>query len=184
MNIKKYFLLTLFGSEMAQAGTISINFVDASGVDDMLAADIAGWPDLAGTHVANWKRAGRDDGGGDGLPDGVEDPGKATSELSQPGTDPNKKYADGDTVDDATEVLFGSNPKVNTSVPTLSAAATDLLAYWPFDDNSQPATTLDTRHGIPASCPTPPPSPLTVKATAASRGTGPSISGRPRPEKR
>lgn len=61
MNIRKCFLLTLFGSGMAQADTIRVNFVDASAVDDMLAAGVAGWPDPAGTHVANWNnvQAGR-----------------------------------------------------------------------------------------------------------------------------
>lgn len=86
---------------------------------------------------------------GDGLDDSVENPDLPSTGFSQPGSNPNLKDTDGDGVDDPTEVAFGTNPKLNTSLPSLNPTRLDLLAFWSFDDDSDNLVTRDVRHNIP-----------------------------------
>lgn len=118
--------------------------------------DNDGLTDLVETNTGIWKNANdtgtnprKADSDGDGLPDVVENPTQTTNGLNQPGTDPNKKDTDDDGVDDTTEVAFGTNPKLNTSKPTLDPAKLDLLAWWPFNDSTIPTESADLRHNIP-----------------------------------
>ena len=60
----------------------------------------------------------------------------------QPGSDPTKADTDGDTFYDNTEVYAGTNPNLSTSFPVLTAGL-DLLAYWSFNDSSNPAVATD-----------------------------------------
>jgi hypothetical protein len=89
------------------------------------------------------------DSDGDGLSDGVENPTLPFVNAAQPGTNPTKSDSDGDLFGDSVELTYGSNPTVATSTP-LDPAKLDLLAYWPFDDASDPAKAVDAHRSIEA----------------------------------
>ncbi|MES2706849.1 MAG: LamG-like jellyroll fold domain-containing protein [Verrucomicrobiota bacterium] len=85
---------------------------------------------------------------GDGLLDGVENPTLAFTGLTQTGTDPNITDSDTDSWDDRTETVFGGNPKVTATTPSLPAASLHILASWNFNDSSKPAAAVDQSHGF------------------------------------
>jgi Concanavalin A-like lectin/glucanases superfamily len=80
----------------------------------------------------------------DGLPDALENPTLPYLGVSQPGTSPVKPDSDADGWDDGEELPFGSDPSSSASFPSVKPGGLHLLAYWPFDDNTNPAATLDT----------------------------------------
>ena len=82
------------------------------------------------------------DSDGDGFSDGLENPALASTGPLQPGSDPTKADTDGDSFYDNTEVYAGTNPNLSTSFPVLTAGL-DLLAYWSFNDTSNPAVATD-----------------------------------------
>lgn len=82
------------------------------------------------------------DSDGDGLSDGVEDPNLAFVDATQTGTDPNVLDTDGDFIADGDEIAAGTDPTDINSVP--GNADLTLLAYWDFDDPSDPAVAVDT----------------------------------------
>src|SRR5204863_1646160 len=61
---------------------------------------------------------------------------------------PNLADTDGDGFKDRVEALYGTNPSNNASKP-FAPGATFLLAYWPFNDASNPAIARDTVIGLP-----------------------------------
>ncbi len=83
---------------------------------------------------------------GDGLKDGVETSKPTYTSPADTGTDPHKADTDNDNIRDGLEVLYGSNPLINTSTPVLTNAPT-LLAYWNFNDSTDPAKAVDSRIG-------------------------------------
>ena len=84
------------------------------------------------------------DSDGDGLGDAVEDPTEPFVDVAQPGTDPNKPDTDGDRFDDMFEIDNGSDPTDPNDTPF----ELELLGYWDFDDNSNPASATDlSEHG-------------------------------------
>lgn len=84
---------------------------------------------------------------GDGLLDGQENPDLEPNGLAQPGTDPNMADTDEDGWGDLVEVLFGSHPRNAASLPT-PPGGRGLLAYWPFDDASNPTLAVEVTHGL------------------------------------
>jgi Concanavalin A-like lectin/glucanases superfamily/Bacterial TSP3 repeat len=85
----------------------------------------------------------------DGLTDAVEDPTLSFAGPNQPGTSPVKRDSDADNWTDREEILLGTNPADSLSMPTPRPGGLQLLAYWPFDDNSQPGMALDVQRGFP-----------------------------------
>ena len=76
--------------------------------------------------------------------DGLSD----ADELNVHSTNPNEADSDFDGINDPTEILISStDPNVDTSVPTLDPNATDLLAFWNFNDDSNAAETTDLVNG-------------------------------------
>ncbi|YCM42888.1 LamG-like jellyroll fold domain-containing protein [Verrucomicrobiaceae bacterium 227] len=88
------------------------------------------------------------DSDGDGLSDGVEDPALVFVDANQPGSDPNKFDTDGDGFDDGLEVLIGTSNPTNPASRPLRAGLLDIIAYWDFNDNSNPAATFDLVKGF------------------------------------
>jgi Concanavalin A-like lectin/glucanases superfamily/PA14 domain/Bacterial TSP3 repeat len=86
----------------------------------------------------------------DGLLDGVEDDTGVFVDAGHTGTDPKNADSDGDKWPDGVEVGWPSNPNLNTSQPSVNPGQLDLLAYWSFDDNSDPRSSRDLVHGFPA----------------------------------
>lgn len=117
---------------------------DGDGLSDLVETKTGVWvsPMDTGTNPL------LEDTDGDGFPDNIENPTQATNGPGQPGTNPNLRDTDGDGVDDYTEVLFGSDPKVNTSKPTLDPSKPNLLVWWPFNDDSDPEVALDAQRGV------------------------------------
>jgi hypothetical protein len=89
------------------------------------------------------------DSDADGLADGVENPTLPFVDQNQPGTSPANRDSDGDNVGDGLEIRFGSNPTLASSTP-LNPAALDLLAFWPFDDATDPAKAVDVHRSLEA----------------------------------
>ncbi len=86
----------------------------------------------------------------DGLLDGVENKTGIFVDAGHTGSDPKKADTDGDGWPDGVEVNWPSNPNLYTSQPSVSPEKLDLLAFWTFDDNSNPASSRDVVHGFPA----------------------------------
>lgn len=80
---------------------------------------------------------------GDTLPDGAENCSGNYVDQSNTGTNPNLPDTDGDTFGDAVEGPEGSNPNLPGSVP-FAPGTTALLAWWKFDDSTDPAQSVDT----------------------------------------
>lgn len=85
---------------------------------------------------------------GDGLLDGAEDPALPFVDSNQAGTDPLVTDSDGDGFDDGLEVLVGTSNPTNEASRPLRAGLLDILAYWDFNDNSDPAATYDLVKGF------------------------------------
>lgn len=76
--------------------------------------------------------------------DGLSD----ADEINVHSTNPNLADSDSDGINDPTELLISAtDPNLDTSVPTLDPNATDLLAYWDFNDDSNAAETADLVNG-------------------------------------
>ena len=84
---------------------------------------------------------------GDGLSDGVETATGVFVSASNTGTDPNKADTDGDGFPDGVEIALKSDPTSATSTPA-KPGALNLLAYWNFDQASDPSNTVDVISGI------------------------------------
>jgi hypothetical protein len=82
---------------------------------------------------------------GDGLLDGVETGTGIYKSPTDTGTDPNKPDSDGDGFPDGLEIEFGSNPDDPNSVPA-KPGFLNLLAWWNFNDASNPTNALDSLH--------------------------------------
>lgn len=91
----------------------------------------------------------RGDTDGDGLSDNVENPLLPYLNASQPGTNPNIADTDGDTFSDGLEALYSAANPTNAASRPLRSGLLDLVAYWPFNTDSDPAAALDTVKGIP-----------------------------------
>jgi hypothetical protein len=84
---------------------------------------------------------------GDYLPDGVETNTGTFVSNTNTGANPNLADTDGDGFLDGLENPFGANPNSASSKP-LAAGQSLLLAYWPFNDASNPASARDIVAGI------------------------------------
>ncbi len=85
---------------------------------------------------------------GDGISDGAESNTGIFVDLDDTGSDPLSLDSDADGFSDAAEVIFASsNPNLETSIP-LRPGQLDLLAYWNFNDDSDPAATFDEVKGF------------------------------------
>ena len=85
---------------------------------------------------------------GDGLLDGAEDPALPFVDKDQTGTNPLVLDSDGDGFDDGLEVLVGTSNPTNPASRPLRSGLLDILAYWDFNDNSDPAATYDLVKGF------------------------------------
>ncbi len=90
------------------------------------------------------------DSDGDGLLDGVEDNTGMFEGPGQTGTDPVNADSDGDGWNDGTEVNWPSDPTMDTSFPAVVPDQLNLLAYWDFNDSTNPTSSLDCMHGFEA----------------------------------
>ncbi len=88
------------------------------------------------------------DSDGDGLGDKAETNTGTFVSLTDTGTNPNKSDTDGDKWPDLTEINWPSDPLVKSSVPALDPTKLDLLAFWDFNDNSNPALAKDSQHSL------------------------------------
>ncbi len=90
----------------------------------------------------------RADTDGDGILDGAETNTGAFVDGSDTGSDPLEVDSDGDGFDDGAEVIFASsNPNSEFSIP-LRPGQLDLVAYWDFNDASDPTATFDKLKGF------------------------------------
>ena len=96
---------------------------------------------VAGTNPVNA------DTDGDGLLDGAENKTGIFVNFLNTGTNPLVVDTDGDKWSDGVEVGWPSDPNIKASQPSVSPGKLDLLAFWDFNDNSKPASSLDLIHG-------------------------------------
>lgn len=87
---------------------------------------------------------------GDGLSDGVETGTGIFVSASDTGTDPNVTDTDGDRWNDYEEVTWPSDPNDADDFPSIVPDQTTLLAFWDFNDNSDPDTSVDVVRGFEA----------------------------------
>lgn len=88
------------------------------------------------------------DSDGDGISDGAESNSGIFVDADDTGSDPLSLDSDGDGFSDAAEVIFASsNPNLVTSIP-LRPGQLDLLAYWDFNSDADPAATFDVVKGF------------------------------------
>ncbi len=117
---------------------------DGDGLPDNVETNTGTFVSLTNTGTSPTKA----DTDGDGFPDSVENPLLPFVNASQPGTNPNIADTDGDGFADGLEVLFStSNPRNAASRP-LRAGLLDILAYWPFNNDSDPLKAVDTVKGF------------------------------------
>jgi hypothetical protein len=79
---------------------------------------------------------------GDGLRDDAENCSGIYVSPANPGTNPNLFDTDMDGFSDSVEGPYGSNPNVTASVP-FTPGSSFLLAYWNFNDATDPAAAID-----------------------------------------
>jgi hypothetical protein len=87
----------------------------------------------------------------DGLKDNVETNTGAYVSPTNTGTSPFLADTDGDSFSDSIEIRYSNANPVNAASRPLRPAQLDLLAYWNFNDDSNPAQTLDSIKGFPGS---------------------------------
>ena len=83
---------------------------------------------------------------GDGLNDAAETNTGTFLSATNAGTNPHVPDTDGDLIPDGAEVLYGSSPVNPASTPVQPGVPT-LLAWWQFDNDSNPSVALDNRVG-------------------------------------
>ncbi len=86
---------------------------------------------------------------GDGIKDGAETKTGAFVNASNTGTNPLVVDSDGDGFSDGAEALYSSSNPNNAASRPLRPGQTDLVAYWNFDDDTDPAKTLDQVKSFP-----------------------------------
>ena len=106
------------------------------------------------------------DSDNDSLSDSAENNSGLYVSVADPGTNPNLADTDGDGFGDAIEEPYGSDPNNAASVP-FAVGSSFLLAYWDFNDASDPATAVDSVFGHVG----------TVTSTYSAPGEGSSGSG-------
>jgi hypothetical protein len=88
---------------------------------------------------------------GDGLLDGAENPALLFVDESQAGTHPLVTDTDGDGFNDGLEALLSTSNPTNSASRPLRSGLLDLLAYWNFDDDSDPTKSTDLVKGFEGS---------------------------------
>lgn len=114
-----------------------------------------GLPDGVETETGTWVNSANtgtnrviDDTDGDGLRDDVETNSGIFTSPASTGTSPHIPDSDADGFSDGVEVLYSdANPLDATSRP-LRSGMLDLLAYWPFNDASNPSEARDAIKGF------------------------------------
>lgn len=87
---------------------------DGDGLDDKAESNTGIWESATNTGTNPLLT----DSDGDGLPDGLENPALPYTGATQPGSNPNKVDTDGDGFPDSSELAFGTDPSLATSVPS------------------------------------------------------------------
>ena len=85
---------------------------------------------------------------GDGLLDGAEDPNLSFVDQNQAGTNPHILDSDGDGFDDGLEVLASNSNPTNPASRPIRGGLLDIIAYWDFNDASDPTATVDLVKGF------------------------------------
>ena len=88
------------------------------------------------------------DSDGDGLLDGTENPNLPFVDENQAGTNPTIVDTDEDGFDDGLEVLISTSNPTNPASRPLRSGLLDIVAYWDFNDGSDPAATFDLMKGF------------------------------------
>ena len=88
------------------------------------------------------------DSDGDGLLDGAENPNLPFVDESQAGTDPLTTDSDGDGFDDGLETLLSTSNPTNSASRPLRSGLLDILAFWDFNDDSDPTKASDLIKGF------------------------------------
>ena len=86
---------------------------------------------------------------GDGLKDGAENNSGTFVSAANAGTNPLVADSDGDGFSDGSEALYGGSNPTNEGSRPLRAGQLDLLAYWDFNNDSDPSKTMDVVKGFP-----------------------------------
>jgi len=86
---------------------------------------------------------------GDGLKDGAETNSGVYVNATSAGTNPLVVDTDGDGFSDGAEALYSSSNPTNEASRPLRPGQLDLLAYWDFNTDTNPAQTLDQVKGFP-----------------------------------
>jgi len=112
-----------------------------------------GAPDGVETNTGVWVSASdrgtspfNPDTDGDGLLDGAETNTGTYVSAANTGSNPHLTDTDNDLTNDGLEVRYGSNP-VNAASTPIQAGVPTLLAWWRFNDNSNPAVAVESRVG-------------------------------------
>ena len=129
-------------TELARGLNPTVADMDSDGLLDGVETNTGVWVSAAdrGTNPQNA------DTDGDGLFDGVESNTGIFVNNSNTGSNPLTRDYDGDLVEDGIEVAYGSNPVNSASTPITPGVPT-LLAWWQFNNDSNPALSRDTRAG-------------------------------------
>jgi len=118
---------------------------DGDGLKDGVESNTGYWTSATDTGTDPLKA----DWDGDGLLDGVETHTGVYVNASNTGTDPFLTDSDFDAYGDGAEMLLGSNPSDINSTP-VTPGATNLLAYWSYNDATVADQALDQIHGFVA----------------------------------
>jgi hypothetical protein len=124
------------------AGDTGTNALDPDTDDDTLLDGVETANGLWVSVNARGTSPFKTDTDGDGFADAVENCSGTYNSQADPGTNPNIADTDGDTFADGLEGLYGKNPNDIGSRP-FAPGETFLLAWWPFDDNTNPAIAED-----------------------------------------
>lgn len=114
-------------------------------------------PDGVETNTGAWVSAadtGTDplspDTDGDTLDDGLETNTGIFVDSNDPGTNPNLADSDGDRWNDSDEIDWPTNPNDREDFPSVDPEVTNLLAFWDFNDSSDPTKSVDCVRGFEA----------------------------------
>lgn len=131
------------GVEFASGGNPTQGDSDGDGLLDGVETNTGVWVSASNTGT----NPAVPDTDGDGLRDGAETNTGTYTSPTNTGTNPHVVDSDGDLFGDGVEVLYGgSNPLNNASRP-LRTGQLDLLAYWPFNDATDPVKAVDVVRG-------------------------------------